>query len=195
MSEKNTYREFDKDALFAIMSETERLANVGGWMWDVTADVWTFSDNWLRIHGYTDQYLSTSELMQLAHPDDVAEIQHAFDQAITKGINYNIQHRIILQDTGEERYIRACGKCRMDADGNVVKLFGSSQDITEQKKAASELKRNKDRLLLALESADEGIWEWDLKNHKVFFDTGALKMLGYTETDFNTSQDFALDLI
>ena len=42
MSDEHIHREFEKDALFSILSETEKLANVGGWEWDMVKDEWTF---------------------------------------------------------------------------------------------------------------------------------------------------------
>ena len=68
MSDEQTFEDFERDALFTILLETERLANVGGWEWDILKDVWTFSDHWLRIHGCSKRHLTTSELLPIAHP-------------------------------------------------------------------------------------------------------------------------------
>ena len=49
MPKEKEYTKLEKGALLIILSETEKLANVGGWEWDMIKDVWTFSDNWLLI--------------------------------------------------------------------------------------------------------------------------------------------------
>ena len=62
------HEEFEEDALLAVLSEAENLANVGGWEWDIVKNKWTFSDNWLRIHGISKRHLETSELLNMIHP-------------------------------------------------------------------------------------------------------------------------------
>ena len=82
MSDEHVHAEYEKDALLTILSETENLTNVGGWEWDAAKDNWSFSDNWLRIHGCSKRHLVTSELLQIAHPDDRHYVHKAFNSAI-----------------------------------------------------------------------------------------------------------------
>ena len=140
MSDEHTYEDFERDALINILSETEKSANVGGWEWDIVKDVWTFSDNWLRIHGCSKPHLATSELLSIAHPEDRQDIQKAFDRAASEGTTYEIEHRIIHQDTGEERHVRSFGRSKLNSDGEAVKLFGSTQNITERKETEEALR-------------------------------------------------------
>ncbi len=78
-----------------ILTEAERLANFGGWMWDIEQDVWSMTANWLQIHGCSKPVLSTSELLKIAHPDDLPAISAAFEQAVSLGRPYAIEHRIL----------------------------------------------------------------------------------------------------
>ena len=95
-------------------------------------------------HGCTKRHLSTAELLTIAHPEDRARIQKAFDRAISEGTNYEIEHRVIQQNTGEERYIRACGAPKLDKAGKAVILYGSAQDITVHKLAEDSLKKERE---------------------------------------------------
>jgi len=72
MYNEKEYEGLDKEALLTILSESEKLANVGGWEWDLLNGIWTFSNSWLHIHGCTKRHLSTAELLPIAHPDDRA---------------------------------------------------------------------------------------------------------------------------
>jgi len=122
----------------SILLEAEKLAGFGGWEWDIMNDAWTMSENWLRIHGCSNPHLSTSELMPIAHPEDVPKIEKAFARAVEYGAPYKIEHRIVRQDTGEIRYIQAYGDVRLNASGKAVKMFGAAQDITERKMGEKE---------------------------------------------------------
>jgi PAS domain S-box-containing protein len=53
------------------------------------------------------------------------------------------------------------------------------RDITEKKKYESELRSNQERLQLALDSAQIGIWDWDMLTQKVHFNQQWLRMMGY----------------
>jgi PAS domain-containing protein len=51
-------------------------------------------------------------------------------------------------------------------------------DITERKKAESELIESKLNSTLALENGKIGIWEWDLNTNELIFDERIVKMFG-----------------
>lgn len=108
-----------------LLLEAEKLADLGAWEWDIGNDVWTLSDTWLRIHGCMNKQLTTPALLRIAHPDDRQIIEKAFQEAIEYGKPYEIEHRILRQDSGEERCIKAYGDLRTDQSGNPVRLIGA----------------------------------------------------------------------
>ncbi|BEQ13275.1 PAS domain-containing sensor histidine kinase [Desulfoferula mesophila] len=139
MTDQTKPTNLDPNALLVIMGETDKLAHTGGWEWDISKDTWTFSANWLRLHGCSQPQLATADLIMIAHPDDRGDIQKAFDRTIAEKVDYNIKHRIIRQDDGAERIILASGKLILDDQGNPAKMFGAAQDITEQDKINREI--------------------------------------------------------
>ncbi len=116
-----------------ILLEAEKLARFGGWQWDIETDIWTLSENWLNIHGVTNPFLTTDELLKIVHQNDVQKIQNALKGVIEKGRIYDIEHQIVDQTTGELKYIHAVGDARRDESGKVSKVYGAAQDITERK--------------------------------------------------------------
>ncbi|WP_163339086.1 PAS domain-containing protein [Desulfopila sp. IMCC35008] len=165
------------------MEETEKLAGVGGWAWDIDTDVWTFSDNWLRIHGCSGGHLKSADLLPIAHPDDRSDIELAFDRAVTEGSNYEIEHRILRQDTGEERYIRSFGKPRLDSDGKVVKLLGSAQDITKQKKVEETLRESEGKFRHLFDHSPIGKTITYISG-EMQANNALAQMLGYSQDEF-----------
>jgi diguanylate cyclase (GGDEF)-like protein/PAS domain S-box-containing protein len=51
-------------------------------------------------------------------------------------------------------------------------------DITERMRAEQTLKRNEERLALAAEGANDGLWEWDLRSKELYFSTRCKAMIG-----------------
>lgn len=57
-------------------------------------------------------------------------------------------------------------------------------DITNVKKTEEKLRRSQERYELALDGANDGIWDWDLVNNIVFFSKRYKSMLGHTDKSF-----------
>ena len=63
--------------------------------------------------------------------------------------------------------------------GGVALLW---HDITERAHAEHELKRNEERLTLAAEGANDGLWEWDLRTQALYVSARWKELLGLPET-------------
>jgi len=80
------------------------------------------------------------DLFKYAHPEDLPAIKSAFKNAIAGKSPYDIEHRIVREDTGEVRYVKATGEVEFE-DGKPVKMWGTSRDITRQKQIEAEKSR------------------------------------------------------
>ncbi len=58
------------------------------------------------------------------------------------------------------------------------------QDITERKQIEQDLKENRERLDLALEGANQGIWDWRIDTGTIHFDSRYYTMAGYEPGEF-----------
>jgi len=69
--------------------------------------------------------------------------------------------------------------------------FSVIRDITERKKAEEALRENKERLDLALQSAHMGVWRWEIKENRRYFDNLTCHLLGITPATFTgTAEEF-----
>lgn len=131
-----------------LLIKSEEISNQGAWEWDLIQNKWTCSKNWFHMHGCQISNIKHEELMGLSHPEDIHIIDKAFQDAINGIAPYDIEHRIIRKNDGEVRYLRAKGNIIYNDTGQRIKMYGVSQDITEQKVA-------EDKLNEALEKALE----------------------------------------
>ena len=68
-----------------------------------------------------------------------------------------------------------------------VLYIALSQHRLEQRRIRSALKHSEERLTLALDSAQEGLWDWDMKSDQVYYSRRYCDMLGYTPEEFGAS--------
>ena len=115
--------------------EAQRLARVGSWVFDPTTGALEWSDEMFRIWGL-DPKLGAPSLAdhgRLTHPDDHEQFE-AFSEALTHGTPFSGELRILHPDGSVRTVIASC-EAQLDADGSVIGLRGTNQDITERKRA------------------------------------------------------------
>jgi PAS domain S-box-containing protein len=117
-----------------MLERTEQLATMGSWELDVETGEVTWSDELFRVFGRdpSEGAPSLGENEDLFPPEDLARMQDAVTAAIEHGQPYDLEVRAIRSD-GEIRTCRALGYPERGADGRVVHLYGTFNDITERK--------------------------------------------------------------
>ncbi|MDD0845060.1 putative bifunctional diguanylate cyclase/phosphodiesterase [Pseudomonas sp. Gutcm_11s] len=64
-----------------------------------------------------------------------------------------------------------------------------AQHRSQQELAREALRSSEERLSLALDSADEGMWDWDMKSTRVFYSARYCELLGYRPEEFGADRD------
>ncbi|MCP4351069.1 MAG: PAS domain S-box protein, partial [Desulfobacterales bacterium] len=162
-----------------MLFKAEEISNQGAWEWDIINDKWTFSDNWLRIHGCRASGISKEDLMTIAYSEDAARIEKSFQNALNGIKPYNLEHRIIRQNDGEVRWVKALGEIALD-DGKPVNMYGIAQDVTEKKKAKEALRESEEKHRLLFESMVQGVVYQDATGAIISANPAAERILGLT---------------
>jgi len=121
------------------LAEAQRIAHIGHWEWDIHTERIIWSDELYRIFGVqADEFVVSYEsFLALIHPDDLVYAKGKIAEAYENGRSFSYFHRIIRPD-GAVRMIHARVRPIQDGQGNLIKLYGTAQDMTEQR--ATELK-------------------------------------------------------
>lgn len=82
-----------------------------------------------------------------------------------------------------------------DQNGNILAVYGAVRDITERKQVQIVLERSEQRLQLALEGADIGMWDWNIVTNEVYRSPKYYSMLGYGPSELPNTHDTWLDLL
>ena len=65
----------------------------------------------------------------------------------------------------------------------------AQQEIEERERIAAALKESEERYALAVNGANDGIWDWDLKTDKIYYAPRWKSMLGYDEDEIDDTPD------
>lgn len=95
---------------------------------------------------------------------------------------YTIEYRIVKADD-TICWVFEKGQGVFDEQGNLQYLDGVIIDITDRKQTAEALMNSEERFSLAMQGANDGLWDWDLKNDVVYYSPRWKSMLGYAEDE------------
>jgi PAS domain S-box-containing protein len=152
----------------ATLEDAQRMASVGHWIWDVKTQLITRSAQDCRNYDINpNDYIPTYEaLIEPVHPDDKRIIHSILERNIMEGETAKFEFRVICP-TGQIRTLRSQIETEWDAQGKLVRLKGFSQDITEQKRIEKALRQSEERLLMAIESINDGFAYYDAQDRLV----------------------------
>lgn len=125
-----------------LLKLTQRIAKIGSWEFDLETNKIEWSDEVYRIFEIDKSNFGASyeAFLEMIHPDDRKLVDEAYTDSLKTKKPYNIVHRLKLHG-GKMKYVREICETYFNKDGKPVKSVGSVQDITDQVKTESELKR------------------------------------------------------
>lgn len=115
-----------------MLAEAQQVAQIGNWEFELSTQKITWSIQLFHILGWdpTLREPDYDKHLSLYHPEDAVLLDQAVQRAMTTGKPYDLVLRLI--NRGESwRYIRGIGKAECNSKGEIIRLFGTAQDITE----------------------------------------------------------------
>lgn len=136
-----------------------------------------------RIFGYEPEEMISGSipLLSIIFEEDRQKFQIIMKQRIaSKSPFWESTYRIYSKD-GDIRFIKSYTYIKQDQAGNETSIFSYLFDQTEIQNELNMHISLEHRWATAIDSAREGVWDWDLQSNEVYFSKHWKKMLGYEE--------------
>ena len=173
------------------LKESQGLTHVGSWEWNVQKKKTVWSDELYRIFGYPpqDSNFDVSQIIKkIIHAEDLEFYVSETKKAIAEKHGISFEYRIRLND-GTERVISAEGDIILNEKNEVVRLFGTTRDITDMKHAESELLKSRKILEKAQKIANIASWEYNFGKQKTIVSDEFYRIFQIKTVNLNRVQD------
>lgn len=126
-----------------------------------------------------DDSFAYKDLMSQILPDYHQLVSDTIQKAIAEKQIYEIEYAVRWPD-GTLHWIEAYGKPQYDNKGDILKVVGVTQDVTEHISDRKELERAYEQARLSREAAQFGTFDHDLVNGRMEWDERCRQMFGIT---------------
>ncbi len=160
---------------------TEAIAHIGSWEWDIQKDSVFWSEEMFRIfqRDPSEGAPSYAEHPSFYAAEDMQRLDNAVQLCISEGTPYALELRIIRTD-GDIRYCVARGQSQTDENGEIARLVGSLQDITERKVMEDNLRKSEARYRGVVEDQTEIISRFQIDGTFTWVNEFSAQYIGKT---------------
>src|SRR5437762_461621 len=159
------------------------------WMSGVDKLCTFFNKPWLEFTGRSMEQEFGNGWADGVHADDLQKCFKTYTEAFDARQPFVMQYRLRRHD-GEYRWVADQGVARYNAQGEFAGYIGSCVDVTELVSKDEALRESEERMRLAAEAVNLGIWEWDLGKDEIWATNARRALLGWPASGKITLEDF-----
>jgi len=163
------------------LSEAQRLAKTGSWLFDLKNRTLEWSDELYRIFELDKKTVkpSKSRIIPLIHPEDKTLADVSLQKTHKEG-SFDVTYRLKFESE-QIKYVHEHREIILDKENNIVAIQGIIQDVTAQREAEENLHLYAD----VFHSSGESILITDKDNNIIATNTAFTESTGYTLADLH----------
>ncbi len=158
------------------LKETNEIAEVGGWEYDVITKKIYWSDITKKIYGYSEDFVPDVQVgikhYTEGHSKDT--ITKLFNDAVNLGIEYETELKV-KRVNGDEIWIKTLGKVDKIND-KIVRVYGTFQNIDKAKKIELLLERSRQEYQSLYTKHPDAVFTLDIQGNIIDFNDNTLKL-------------------
>ena len=159
------------------------------WMAGVDQLCTFFNKPWLEFTGRSMEQELGNGWAEGVHSDDLQNCLDVYTAAFDARQPFVMQYRLRRND-GVFRWVSDQGVPQYDAQGRFAGYIGSCFDVTELVNKDAALRESEERMRMAAEAVNLGIWEWDLSKDEIWATNARRALLGWPASGKITLEHF-----
>lgn len=145
-----------------------------------------------NLLGYTEEEILKLGVMDIHPKEDLAYVIEQFEKQAEK--EFRLAENLPVQRKDGSVFYADVNSSPIIIGGKEY-LLGIFRDNTERKESQERIKYSEERLLMALDASNEGLWDWDLTTNETYFSPRYYTMLGYEPGEFPSSLESWRNLV
>jgi PAS domain S-box-containing protein len=137
---------------------------------------------WRSYMGLRLEELQGEGWQSMLHPDDRERVLRAWHESVTEGIPYEQEERHRQAD-GQYRWFLARGMPLRDADGRIVRWYGTNTDIEDLKRAEDARRQIEEQHRIVVDTATEAVVSIDGSGKILFVNPATTRIFGYESAE------------
>jgi two-component system sensor kinase FixL len=147
------------------------------------------SPQFYEATGTSQQVPPHEAWLNALHPEDRDHVSASWQQSLASGERFTSEFRIRLAD-GSIRFVRATAAARKDKANQIIRWYGMTRDISEQRLADAARQDAEERYRLAAKATNDAIWDLDLVSNEIRWAAAETAFFGYGDVDDITSLEW-----
>ncbi len=181
----------------AYLAEAQRLSHTGSWAFDLAGGKYVYvSEECFRIFGLDAQegLPNREAVSRLIHPEDWDRVNGDFEKLLREKVDNSSEFRIVLPD-GTVKHIQAIRHPVLNSAGDVVRIVGTTIDMTERKRVEEERRQSAERFRAIADYTFD--WEnWIGVDGKLLWVNPAVERItGYSVGECTAMPDFPIPIV
>ena len=170
-------------------------SGIGIWEWNLKTNYLEWDDKMFELYevekgNFKNAYEAWAEAVS---EEDLSLVEEVLNESVETKQDFRYEFRIETK-TGRVKYIKAEARVFLSPDGEPEKMVGANWDVTEERVLESRLRESEERYELAVYGSSVGIWDWNLRDDKLYWSKKFKEICGIDEGVVPT-QNLLYDLI
>jgi PAS domain S-box-containing protein len=137
---------------------------------------------WRSYMGLRLEELQGEGWQSMLHPDDRERVLRAWHESVTVGTPYEQEERHRQAD-GQYRWFLSRGMPLRDADGRIVRWYGTNTDIEDLKRAEDARRQIEEQHRIVVDTATEAVVSIDGNGKILFVNPATIRIFGYESAE------------